>query len=157
MRKIFVLSGLVLGILALVVGVSAQAAGPKTGGQGKDKGQVSGQGGPKPGQRGGGMMGGQRILDQLNLTAAQKQKVEALQTKMRETMKSMMQSNPKGDDKAAREKNMAKFKSIREQYEKDLMAILTKDQQAKYKALIEEMRNKRGAGGPPGQRKKDGQ
>lgn len=149
MKKLMVLSGLVLGILALTVGATAQAAGPKTGGQGTGKGQVNGQAGPKPGARFAPGKGSQRILDQLNLTAAQKQKVEALQNKMRESMKSMVQSNPKGNDKAARDKNMAKFKSIREQFEKDLLAILTKDQQAKYKKLIEDMKAKRAAGPPP--------
>ncbi|HRJ95469.1 MAG TPA: hypothetical protein PLL78_02190 [Fimbriimonadaceae bacterium] len=158
MKKFVVLTGLVLGIVALAVGASAQAAGPK-GGQGAGKGQVNGKDG-RQGPRFGAGMGSQRVLDQLNLTAAQKQKVEALQNKMRESMKSMIQANPKGNDKAARDQNMAKFKTIREQFEKDLMAILTKDQQAKYKKLIEEMKAKRAAGGPPGgppgARKKDG-
>ncbi|MBX7135481.1 MAG: Spy/CpxP family protein refolding chaperone [Fimbriimonadaceae bacterium] len=131
MRKLFVL----LGVGALVAMSFAQTAGPKGGGP-----QGPGKGGQE--RMRGGMMGGKRIFDQLNLTAAQKTKMEALREKMRADMKANFEKGSKPD--------AAKVKAAMDKYQKDIMAILTPAQQTKYKALLEEMKAKRGQGGPGG-------
>lgn len=134
MRKLFVL----LGVGALVAMSFAQTAGPKGGGP-----QGPGKGGQE--RMRGGMMGGKRIFDQLNLTAAQKTKMEALREKMRADMKANFEKGSKPD--------AAKVKAAMDKYQKDIMAILTPAQQTKYKALLEEMKAKRGQGGPGGANK----
>lgn len=139
MKKLLV-SFAMAAILAMGVFASAQTAGPK--GQ-APKGQ------PKQGERRGGfgMGGGKRLMEQLNLTEAQKKKFEDLRMKMRDEMKKNIQAGQKPDP--------TKMKAAMEKYQKDIMAILTPAQQAKYKQLLEEMRKNRekggfGPGGKPG-------
>lgn len=134
MKKLFVSMG-VVALFALSAFSFGQTAGPKGG-----AGQGPGKGGQE--RMRGGMMGGKRIFDQLNLTAAQKTKMEALREKMRADMKANFEKGSKPD--------ATKVKAAMDKYQKEIMAILTPEQQKKYKALLEEMKKKRGQGGPGG-------
>ena len=134
-------------VMALGTGVFAQDAGPKgKGGQGQGQFRQGpgGQGKKGPGMRVGRMQ--QEVLAKLNLTAAQKAKIEALNKKMQAEVQKLMQG---GDREQMREK----FRPLMEQHRKDLMAILTKEQQVKYEQLVKEAREKmrQGRGGPGGQ------
>lgn len=126
---------------ALCIAASSfgQAAGPKGGPP---------QAGPG-GQQGGRMRmgGGQRmqkvreeIFAKLNLTAAQKTKVKALNDKQAAKIKSLMDGMQKPG--ADRTKTMDAFKASRADYEKALAGILTKDQKKKYDGLVKEAREK---------------
>lgn len=134
MKKLFVSMG-VVALFALSAFSFGQTAGPKGGAS-----QGPGKGGQE--RMRGGMMGGKRIFEQLNLTAAQKTKMEALREKMRADMKANFEKGAKPD--------AAKVKAAMDKYQKEIMAILTPEQQTKYKALLEEMKKKRGQGGPGG-------
>ncbi len=141
--------------------VVACAMGALTFAMAQDPGPGRKAGGPQGGGRPGGerrmgMMGGrqQAVLEKLNLTADQKKKIEALRKKQAEEMRGAFAKNRpepgQKPDPAMREK----MKAARDKYEKELMAILTPDQQKKFKALMKEemekMRTQRGQGGPAG-------
>jgi Spy/CpxP family protein refolding chaperone len=126
-----------------------QTAGPAGG---PPQGGRPGQGGRG---QGGGMGGMQRfqqiraeIFAKLNLTADQKKKVKTLDDANAAKMKTMMADAQKPG--ADRQKMMDAFKASREDYNKSLAKILSKDQMKKYEALVKEAREKfraqRGAG-----------
>lgn len=100
----------------------------------------------------GGMQRMQQMRDEifakLNLTADQKKKVKALDEAQAAKAKVMIAELQKpGVD---RTKAMDKFKALRDDYQKGLGKILSKDQMKKYEALAKEARDKfragRGAG-----------
>lgn len=75
------------------------------------------------------------VLAQLNLTDDQKAKVKDLDTKANEDLKkAAADAKVSGDKLAAKEK----AKTILKDYRKDLVAILTPDQQKQYKQLYKE-------------------
>lgn len=160
MKKVICMFSMIAACLALTTSALAQAAGPKGGAPGGQAGERRQQG------PGGGRMGGMRMSEEmmakLSLSAAQKQKMEALQKKMQAEMKALMDGN-KGDREAMRDKVMPMMKKYRE----DMNKILTKAQQAKLEALRKEMMEKRrkdgfggagapGAGAKPGSKKGGG-
>ena len=70
-----------------------------------------------------------QVLAKLNLTPAQKQKVDALRTKLRTEMEKMRAANGP-NNRPDREKMRAVF----EKYQKEFMAILTPEQKKKLEA-----------------------
>lgn len=122
-------------------------APPAMGGGGQP-GQGPGQGGP----RGGMMRGWTAMLDQLNLTDAQKKKIETILEQSGKRMQELRQQQ-ETQQGALREK----FNQIRQETEKQIEAVLTAEQKAKLKQLREEMEQRmrermreRGQGGPGG-------
>lgn len=149
MKKTLTVLAIATMALGLGVGAYAQDAGPQ-GGQLK---QGQGQ------RKGGGMQKArgkiqQDILAQLNLTADQKAKIEALNKKTQETVKEKMAAAD-GD----RQKGGQGMREVMKNHQESLMKILTKEQQVKYRELwmakMKEMREKRGdrpgnpGGAPP--------
>lgn len=115
-------------------------------------GSVFAQGGAKPGGPPQGGRQGQmrvrtpeerveRLSTQLKLTADQKKKVLALYKAGAPKQKALME-----DKKMTREQKMKAWEKMRDENNKKLNAILTKDQQKKFA----EMRTRRGPGGPGG-------
>lgn len=150
--KVFTMA---LAMGALIVGANAQAAGPK-GGQGLGKGsQAKGLGG-------GGQRNMQRMLEvrnrvfaQLNLTAEQKSKIEAIDKKHRDAMQKLMQEP--GD----RQAKMPKFRELQTKHREEFQAVLTPAQRTRFQELMRaemqkmrEERGKAGSGGRPGGRGK---
>ena len=97
-------------------------------------------------RRGGGPM---RMMQELNLTDAQKAKLKPIMADMMTQMKAM-----RDDDTMDRKAKMAKMKTMREEMEKKVNAILTPEQQKKMAAMQEKMKAERRAKG--GERAKDG-
>lgn len=118
----------------------AQDAGPK-----KGKGGEHGPG-PKPGGRM--RMMQQELLAKLNLTPAQKQKIEALNKQMMEKMK--------GERNAKPEDRREKMKALQDWHRAELKKILTAEQFAKFEKLMKEAREKFKDGDQPGARKPGG-
>jgi Spy/CpxP family protein refolding chaperone len=150
-------AGLIAAALAFPISANAApeagAAGgskPATGAPGK--GGAAKGGAAKPGagsgQRGGGRGGRffKMVLEKLDLKPDQKAKVEKLQAETKSQM-DKLRSGP-GTDDEKRAKGREAMKQVRDK----LNAILTKDQQAKLKTMMDEARKKReaerGAGGP---------
>lgn len=144
MKKIFTLFAAGALLAGMITVVSAQGAGAK----GQKGGAQAGQG-----PRGQGGAGRGRMMNDLlakvkpPVTAEQKKKLEALNTKMRAEMEKL-RSAP-GDMQSKRPKFEALMKKRTDEQNK----ILTKPQQESLKKLIEEaMKNfqggRRGAGGP---------
>jgi hypothetical protein len=104
-------------------------------------------GGPPPGDRGPGMRGRgpnfDMLVQRLALTDDQKPKVMAILDDQREKMRGLRE-----DQDLSREDRMAQMKSIREETDAKLKAVLTDDQFQKF----QEMRPRRDGppGGPPG-------
>lgn len=143
LKSILVVAALVVGGAAIAQG-GAKAGGPPQGGSkgGPGVARPGGQGGP----------GGQfrmrtpeerveRLAGQLKLNADQKKKILALYKANAPKQKALMD-----DKKMTREQKMKAFEKMRDESNKKLNAILTKDQQKKYA----EMRTRRGPGGPGG-------
>lgn len=84
----------------------------------------------------------ERLSTELKLTADQKKKILALYKANAPKQKALME-----DQKMTREQKMKAFEKMRDESNKKLNAILTKDQQKKYA----EMRTRRGGQGGPGQ------
>ncbi|MGH9644459.1 MAG: Spy/CpxP family protein refolding chaperone, partial [Terriglobales bacterium] len=138
----------------------AQTAGPK----GVHQGQHNGAGG---GQRLEKMVQAQnKIFAQLNLTAAQKAKVAAVEKKHMAAFKAMFEARSKNkgtsDGEPSRSDRKAQFekmKSMHQEYEKDIKAILTPAQAAKYdslrKAQMGQFGGRRGGGAAGGTAKRD--
>ena len=91
---------------------------------------------------GGGGMGMMRDLDQLNLTAAQKKKLDPMMKKMRDQMEAFRASHDTSD--AARTKSRAMFEDFRKQLDK----ILNAAQKQKLEQLRQNRGNQRGGGRP---------
>ena len=85
-------------------------------------------------QQGGGLsLGREDVQKALELTDAQKTKVQELNTNMREDMREMFQSGGGGGD---REAMMAEVRKMREGYSKDMLKLLTADQNKKWQAML---------------------
>ena len=101
------------------------------------------QAAPPRGQRGGMMSAA--LLKGIDLSAAQKAKIDSIQTSYRSQMPAMTPgSRP---DEATR----AKRREIMQKESADIRAVLTSDQQKVYDKNLEEMRSRmqrRGPGGP---------
>lgn len=144
-----------LGALAVTPMLQAQNRGQGGPGGGQaTQGRPSGPGGP-----GGGRMmmmrANEQILAKLNLTAAQKTKIKALDAS---TMKKMQALRGKQLD---RDKMRTEFRAIQTSHRESLMKILTPPQRKKYDELMTAERAKwrqqfgrpggpGGAGGPRG-------
>ena len=103
------------------------------------------QGGP-----GGGRGGFNRTLNGIELTDAQKTKVEAIQAKYQPEMQSIRESMQNGGDRA---EAFQKMSALRDKMTPEIRAVLTPAQQAIYdknladqKARMEQMRQNRGPG-----------
>src|SRR4051812_22658210 len=120
---IFALSGLVLGTASIAL---AQAPGPSGG-----RGQLQGPRGERRG--GGGMRMMQEVLAKLNLTPAQKTQIEALQKKMREDMKAQFKGQRPAPGTPPDPQMREKMKAMRENFHKQLMAVLTPGQRKQFK------------------------
>ncbi|HVL39236.1 MAG TPA: hypothetical protein VM328_07580 [Fimbriimonadaceae bacterium] len=138
-------AGLALGAASITF---AQAAGPakqgdKQGAQGAKQGAQGGQQGNFGARR---AKMNEEIFAKLNLTAAQKTKIQALQKKSQEKMRALMQKP--GDRQAKR----PEFQKLMKENHDALMAILTPAQRTKFEALrkeaMEKLRGQRGQGGP---------
>lgn len=143
-------------IAALTTSSFAQGAGPK-GGKGGNFGGGPGQG---RGMGGGRMMMRGNIMEKLNLTAAQKQKIEAIQKKympqIQEAMQSFRKSMKPGERPTDEQRKAmrAKMKPINDKMMAEINKVLTPAQQKQLKQAMEEQRKKmeemRAAGGPGG-------
>jgi Spy/CpxP family protein refolding chaperone len=129
----------------LVGSASAQAAGPRGGGV-----EAGGQGAGKGQGHGGGMRMlkvQHEVLGKLGLSVDQNKRVEDLAKGLMAHMKDLRAKAKAGD----KEQIKGQMKSIREDYNKSLMAILTPAQQTQYKQLMkEEMLKMRKEGGGKG-------
>ena len=94
---------------------------------------------PPAGQRPPGMRGGPN-LDQLNLTAEQKPKVQAILDAQRQKVRDLRE-----DTSLTPEDRRAKMKAIREDEVTQMKAVLTPEQFEKY----QQMTQRRRPGGPP--------
>ncbi len=125
----------ILVVACLVVGGAAIA---QTGGKttGKNTGQNTGrQGGPQGGQNRRFQMRTpeqrvERLSTELKLNADQKKKIIALYKSTDPKSKAIMENQ-----KTSREQKMAAFRSLREETNKKMAAILTKDQMKKLQAM----------------------
>ncbi|MBS1707114.1 MAG: hypothetical protein JSS65_00160 [Armatimonadetes bacterium] len=159
-------------VMALATASMAQAAGPR-GGAGAGQARQGGPGGP--GGPGGDFMKRReemmkKIFDQLNLTADQKKKIEALNKDRAEKMKKLMpQGGPRpgagggagagagkpgggaGAGGGANSDMRAKFQAMQKEYDASLKKILGDAKFAQYEKLLKEAREKaRAAGGGGG-------
>jgi Spy/CpxP family protein refolding chaperone len=98
------------------------------------------------------MRGWTAMLDQLNLTDAQKKKIEAILENANKRMQELRQQMD-AQQGSLREK----FTQIREETQKQIEAVLTAEQKAKWQQLRQEMEQRmrerareRGEGGPGG-------
>jgi Spy/CpxP family protein refolding chaperone len=106
--------------------------------QAQDK-PARGEGGPRAGQRG--EMAKERLTqmaEELNLTAEQKTKVEAVLKEQAETLRGLRDAAP--------EERREKMQAARKEIDAKIKAILTTEQYAKW----EKTRAQRGPGGPGG-------
>lgn len=125
------LSGFIVTALvaALAVPALAQAPGPKPG-DGKAQAQARGM-------RTGGIH--DDLVAKLNLSAAQKTKIEALKKKNQDAVKKLMGNG------ADREKNRDKMRELMESSRKEFLAILTPAQRTQYEQLVKAEMEKRRA------------
>ncbi len=145
------LSLLLAGIVAASLATStwAQGAGPKGGAkppqQGGKLGQP-GQGKGGPGMRMGKMYG--ELMGKLDLSAAQKSRIAAIDAKHKDSMQKLMQAPGERDQK------MTKFRELSQKHRSDVQAVLTPAQKAQFERLMKEAREKfrqnRGDPGAPG-------
>ena len=119
---------------ALAIGLATAQGGP--GGPGRPPGG-------RPGMRMG-PGGGGRWLDQLNLTPAQKTKVDAIMKKQGEQMRAVFNS------KMTDEQKRAKWKAISDANNKQIRALLTPAQQKKWDEMQKNRREMMGGMGPRG-------
>ena len=111
-------------------------------------------GAPAPAQQGGpgGGRGGNRSLNGIELTDAQKTKVAEIQAKYQPDLQAIRESMQGGGDRAAA---FTKMQAVRDKMNPEIRAVLTAEQQAIFdknlaeqKARMEQMRQ----GGGPGNR-----
>lgn len=120
------------------------------GGPGADGGPGQNQGGRR---QGGMMRGTERLLEQLELTDAQKEKIKAITEDAAKQFQALREQQD-AQQGSLREK----FQQIRDATMKKIEAVLTPEQRAKFKKLQEEaaaqmrerMREQGGSGGQPG-------
>ncbi len=124
-------------VSALAQQAGARGQGQAQGQQRQGQGQGQGQG------RMGGMRGQAEIFEKLKLTADQKKKIEALQTKNRDAFAKLRDEK----DETKRREGMQKLMTS---MQTEIGKILTKDQKAQYDKLIAERRAQFQRGGGPG-------
>ena len=105
------------------------------------------QGQPPAGGGGGGGRGGARMMqmmmDSLNLSPAQRTKVDSINTAFQAKMPAFTPGQqPTDEERAARQKLMADRTAA-------IKAVLTPEQATKYDAMMEAMRSRMGGGRPP--------
>jgi Spy/CpxP family protein refolding chaperone len=105
-------------------------------------------GAPPAGQRPPGMRGGN--LDQLNLTAEQKPKVQAIMDAQRDKMSAVRQ-----DTSLAPEDRRTKMKAIHDDVVTQMKAVLTPEQFDKWQKYPATLRNRRNGPPPAGENAKD--
>lgn len=137
---------MIVAAVALGATAFAQNAGPKGG--------VQFKGGNKGAERPGGRMGGgmKKILDQLNLTAAQKAQVEKLNKAQAEKIRAMRDKAQANGAQPNRDAFRAQAMKMRESYMADMKKILTAAQYKKFDELAKAQRSQfeKRAGGPGG-------
>lgn len=141
---------LVMIVAAVALGATAfaQNAGPKGG--------VQFKGGNQGAQRPGGRMGGgmKKILDQLNLTAAQKAQVEKLNKAQADKIRAMRDKAVANGKQPDREAFRAQAMKMRDSYMADLKKVLTAAQFKKFEDLMKAQRSqfekRAGGAGAPG-------
>ncbi len=104
------------------------------------------QPGPPPG---GGRMGGptlEMLTTRLKLTDDQQTKLKPILAERDDKMKAL-----RANDSMEMQDRMAAMMKIRTDVDGKITAILTDDQKAEYTKMNEEMRQRRGQGGPPPQ------
>jgi Spy/CpxP family protein refolding chaperone len=121
------------GFLAAALAVGLAAAPAMAQGQGRGRGGFGG--GPVQ------LLAVPAVQTRLSITADQKTKLEAIQTKMREERQAAFQA---GDPQAAREK----LRELNQKAEGEVMAILTADQKTKLQAVTAEHEQYQGLGRP---------
>lgn len=84
-------------------------------------------------QAGGMALGREDVQKALGLTTAQTSKIQSLNEEMREDMRGLFQGGGGGGD---REAMMAEMRKLREGYAKDMLAVLTGDQNKKWQAML---------------------
>jgi Spy/CpxP family protein refolding chaperone len=156
MKKLITI--MIAGALAASFATSAfaQGAGPRGGGV---QGGQGGIGGGKGQRQGGGMRMmkmQQELMAKLNLTTAQKTKIEAINKKFADDMKTLREKAKTGDRKALQ----PEFRKAQMAHREEIAAVLTAEQKKKYqeemKAMMEKMRKERGGDGKWGQNGKGG-
>lgn len=100
-----------------------------------------------------------RVLNKLNLTVQQKSSIKTLNEKTEKSLKALRPTQPKPGQKPERptQAQMDKMRSISKGRHDGLMKILTKQQQANYKTLMDkemkawraEREKRRGSNGAP--------
>jgi protein CpxP len=124
-----------LGILAILALGGLMACGPVALAQDKPATPPPAGGDTAPPPRGGGRGAGlQAILDKLDLTADQKEKVKPILAGIREKMQAL-----RDDTALSREDRMAKIKEINDAAAAKLKDILTADQYTKFEELRKQM------------------
>jgi Spy/CpxP family protein refolding chaperone len=122
---------------ALVVGGGSVFAGPDGKGGRPQRGEGrAGGGGHGPGARG---MGIEKLLEQLDLTEAQKVQVAALQAQTRQQFEAL-----RSDESVAPEQRREKAREIHQNFVNQLNQILTPQQQEQ----LAQLRQKAREGGP---------
>lgn len=107
------------------------------------------QGGPPQGRR---MMMSpeerlERLSKELDLTDDQKAKLKPIFEAEADKMKALRE-----DTSMSREDRRAKMMEIQQKSSEDIKAVLTKDQQKKYDEMRQRMMERRGPGGPAGEK-----
>lgn len=160
----------------LVAPAVAQTAGPRGGGQNQAANQQARQQRLEQLQQ-----IRKRVLDQLNLTADQRQKIDALMKKHEQEMQKLRDSlrqsvagqsgqrnragaRQGGADTGARQETMAKLRELQQQFQTDLQKILSSEQYTRFQQLMrQEMQRLRermgrpGNANPPGGQRQRGQ
>lgn len=124
----------------------AQTAGPRGGAPGGQAGK-----GAKAGQRGQGGQLEQKVFGQLGLSAAQKQKIEALRKSRMDQFKAMREKAKASGQQPDRKAMAGTFKKMQEEYQASLKNILTPAQFTKFQSLMKaemEKYRKEHPGGP---------
>ena len=106
------------------------------------------QGNPQPGQRRGFNMGAM-VMQGITLTSDQQAKVDSITTKYRDQMmKARQDAQASGGDMSSMR---AQMQEMRQKQLAELRAVLTTDgQRSTFDKNVEDMRNRRGSGRPPG-------
>lgn len=145
MKKLVVTFAAVAATFAIATGAFAQAAGPQGGAPGQMRG---GMGRMNAGRIAELQKMQAEMMTKLGLTPDQKKKVDALTATRNAKMKSLLVDAQKPG--ADRQKLMDTAKGIRQDYNKGLQKILTKDQQKKLvtarKEMMEKFRSQSGPG-----------
>ena len=126
--------------LVAVLATAAQAQQPVT----KDQPPAGGGGGGGGRGMGGRMMAA--MLDSLNLTAAQRTKVDSINTAFQAKMPAFTPGTPPSDE------DRAKRQQLMQERTAAIKSVLTAEQAKKYDDMMASMRGRMGGGRPPATR-----